>query len=410
MLLAPGAPRAEDFRSLLDAAWAAREPAQTALAARSARARAGRDAAAAWWPGAPALTLAGRSDHVGSNRGQREWEAELSLPLWQPGQRSRAQSSAAAQVEEVEAAARHARWALAGELREAWWALRLAEAEQQLAQQRLDQAQATLDDVQARTRAGDSTPLDQNLAAAERTIAAVEAAQARIAAESAARQFAALARGAAPPRQAEQPAAGDAPAASTGSPGAATTPTDAIAVGTALDDHPEAGAQRARIAALRSRVAQADGEARAPLELSVGASRERDGAAEPWQQRARVAIRVPLGGEPQNRPRVAELQAELAAAEAAFDEWRARQAASLAAARAEWMASREAATLLAERAALLQQALAWVQQAHRAGQFDLPRLLRATAEAADARARAERARIEAARAVSRWNQALGMLP
>jgi cobalt-zinc-cadmium efflux system outer membrane protein len=396
LLSAPAPSRAEDFKALLDAAWAARAPAQAALAAREAQAQAGQAAASAWWPEAPALTLAGRGERPGSLRGQREWEAELSLPLWPRGQRARARDSASALSGEVVADAAQARWLLAGALREAWWALRLAEASAQQAQQRLAQAEALLADVALRQRAGDSTPLDQHLAAAERASAAAEASSARAAAEAAARRFAALARGAAPPRQAEQAAA-------------ATKPEPAAA-DDALDPHPEAAALRARIAGLRTRVALADGEARAPMELALGVSRERDGASEPWQHRARIALRLPLGGETQGRPRVAELQAELAAAEAALDDWRAQHAATRAAAAAELRARQEAATAMTERAALLQQALTWVRQAFVAGQFDLPRLLRAMADASQAEAQAEQARIEAARAVSRWNQALGHHP
>ncbi len=263
LLSAPATSRAEDFKALLDAAWAARAAAQAALAAREAQAQAGQAAASAWWPEAPALTLAGRGERPGSLRGQREWEAELSLPLWPRGQRARARDSASALSGEVVADAAQARWLLAGALREAWWALRLAEASAQQAQQRLAQAEALLTDVALRQRAGDSTPLDQHPAAAERASAAAD---------------------------------------------------------DALDPHPEAAALRARIAGLRTRVALADGEARAPMELALGVSRERDGASEPWQHRARIALRLPLGGETQGRPRVAELQAELAAAEAALDD------------------------------------------------------------------------------------------
>ena len=395
LLAAPAPSQAEDFKALLDAAWAARAPVQAALTAREAQARAGQAAASAWWPQAPAMTMAGRGERPGSLRGQREWEAELSLPLWPRGQRARARDSASALSGEVAAEAAQARWLLAGALREAWWGLRLAEASAQQAQQRLAQAEALLADVALRQRAGDSTPLDQHLAAAERASAAAEASRARAAAEAAERQFAALARGAAPPRQAEQAAA-------------ATRPEPAA--NDALDPHPEAAALRARIAGLRTRVALADGEARAPMELALGVSRERDGAAEPWQHRARIALRLPLGGDTQGRPRVAELQAELAAAEAALDDWRAQHAATRAAAAAELRARQEAATAMTERAALLRQALTWVRQAFVAGQFDLPRLLRAMADASQAEAQAEQARIEAARAVSRWNQVLGHHP
>jgi hypothetical protein len=39
-------------------------------------------------PAAPAIGLLNRNDLITSNRGEREWEAELELPVWLPGQRA----------------------------------------------------------------------------------------------------------------------------------------------------------------------------------------------------------------------------------------------------------------------------------------------------------------------------------
>ena len=39
-------------------------------------------------PAAPAIGLLNRNDAITSNRGEREWEAELELPVWLPGQRA----------------------------------------------------------------------------------------------------------------------------------------------------------------------------------------------------------------------------------------------------------------------------------------------------------------------------------
>lgn len=83
-----------------------------------------------WIPEPPTLSVSGRSDQIDANSGLREWEAEISQPIWLWGQRDRV-AQAVAQSEREAGIQRfaHERWQLAG-LREAWWEVRLAEAEQ----------------------------------------------------------------------------------------------------------------------------------------------------------------------------------------------------------------------------------------------------------------------------------------
>jgi cobalt-zinc-cadmium efflux system outer membrane protein len=175
-------------------------------------------------------------------------------------------------------------------------------------------------------------------------------------------------------------------------------------------DHPLLEAGQARLQLAQARLALAQTEGREAPELSLGLTRERGAALEPWQNSARVALRWPLGDDSRQRPRQRAAEAEVAEAALALDQSRRQQAAAMATARTELQEARRMAALQQERSALAAEALDWTRQAFLAGQFDLPTLLRAQAEAASARAQAQRARLEADRAVSRLLQTLGWTP
>lgn len=75
---------------VFEQAWQ-RHPAFQSLSDRKAASAASRQAAQAWTAQAPSLDVRTQDDRVGSDRGAREWEAGVVLPLWLPGQRARAQ-------------------------------------------------------------------------------------------------------------------------------------------------------------------------------------------------------------------------------------------------------------------------------------------------------------------------------
>lgn len=374
---------ASDWAALVDAAWSQR---QAAAEARLAQGDAARRAAAAALPDAPSLTLAGRGDRVDPRRGAREWEAELSAPLWWPGQRDGALAVAEAERSLQRATLARERWQLAGDLREAIWALWLAQADADAAAARQRQAGQLAGDIERRVQAGDLAPLDLNQARAAVAAATAEAARSHAAQQAAGQRFAALAAGGRLPAQPEPPAAGPA------------------------EPHPLLAEMQARGQLALARLAQAGRDRRDPPELALALSRERDGSAQPWQHRARLALRLPLGERGSSLQRQAAAASDDAEARQALVSTQRSLAAEHAAAHAQLDAARRAATALTEQARLAQQSLDWVEQAFRAGQLGAPALLRAAAEQADAQAQASRARLEAGRAVSRLHQTLGSMP
>lgn len=69
-------------------AWA-RQPEAQSLDLRRDAAEARRQVAGSWTAQPPSLELAGKTDQLNKNQGNREYAAGVTLPLWLPGERSR---------------------------------------------------------------------------------------------------------------------------------------------------------------------------------------------------------------------------------------------------------------------------------------------------------------------------------
>ena len=61
-----------------------------------------RDAASALFAAPPSIALSARSDRYNRNRGDREIEADVSVPLWMPGTRDKAQRLALVESSQVD--------------------------------------------------------------------------------------------------------------------------------------------------------------------------------------------------------------------------------------------------------------------------------------------------------------------
>ncbi len=93
-------------------------------------------------PGNPAVRLERTTDRWHHNNGDRETVAEISAPIWMPGQRSGRQAVAAAKRMEAEADVATARWVLAGAVREAYWKTWEARELLRTAEERLDRSKS----------------------------------------------------------------------------------------------------------------------------------------------------------------------------------------------------------------------------------------------------------------------------
>lgn len=385
MVLGLSAPlSAATLKDVLDHAWS-----NQTEAARSAQYDAQMATSQAWFPESPAVSISGRSDQIDANKGLREWEAEISLPLWLPGQRNRAQSVAQSERDAGKQRFVFDRWQLAGELREAWWDVRFAEAEQNEAERKLKDAQQLEADVLRRVNAGELAPLDLNQARANLATAKIEALRAQAVITRTRQQFNAISKNALVPDQPEK---------------------QVLDTMYPLSQHPALNNFTAMATAAQAKLYQANGDTRSAPEIGLALTRERGNSNESYQNLAKVTLKLPFGSESRNQSRITAANADLIEAAVTTEQTRRKIEAAVVASLGELDQTRSALLIQQERLQLAEQSLAWVDKAFRSGQLDLPARLKAEAELTNARLSLTRAQLESARAISRYNQAVGVLP
>jgi outer membrane protein TolC len=378
----------------LEQAWRL-HPQAAALDARDAEAQAAREIAAGLTPEPGAVSIGSRNDRWNRDRGQQEYEVELATPLWLPGQKAAREDAAASQVDEVAAQRVALRWELAGELREAWWALAAARNAKALAARRVETARALESDVRRRFLAGDLSRIDGNLAQSE-----VLAAEAELIEAEASRLQA---------EQALQTLTGVSAPADVGEEAPTPTPI-AQQTAEAAATHPLLAAAAAASRSARARTAVAAESRRAAPELALRAVRERGDFAEPYNNSIGVRLRIPFSSGAVVRRDTAAAQAEASQADAEMLRARTRVELETERARRTLTAAGQQLAMAAERRALAADNLRLAEKAFALGETDLSALLRIRAAAFDAESFYDRQRVARAAAISRLNQALGVLP
>lgn len=386
LLIAPAG--AATLHEAFEAAWLLQPEAQ-ATAARQSELNARRQAADALLPEPPSISLMHKTDQAQRNLGYREWEAEVAAPLWQPGDSRRLTAAIEREQDGFRLAQQANRLKLAGEVREAVWEARLAEAELQFAQRKLAEARQLAQDVARRHKAGEQSKVDLNQAQSLALAADSARLQAEAAAQRARRRLQAMTGLDAEPSSAEPEAAAPARPA---------------------DIHPAIGAAQAAVLTAQAKLAQVSGNRRDNPELSLAYSSERAESGAPSEGKLAVRIKLPFGGDNRNLPRIAAANAELIEAQARSAQASRQASAELAVAQAELAQAADALALAEQRAALARDTHGWLEKAFRLGELDLPGLIRANADRDDAELSLARARIERGRALSRYNQAAGVLP
>ena len=145
----------------------ARTPMQASLQSRDVMVSAKNRIANAMLPSAPAVGIIHQNDAIGSGRGERDWQAELELPVWQPKQRDNRLKVAEA-IQSSTSASRHSlKLQVAGQLREALWNIAANDNNLSLAINKLQVAKKLQSDVDKRYRAGELAKTDAMLAEQE---------------------------------------------------------------------------------------------------------------------------------------------------------------------------------------------------------------------------------------------------
>ncbi|RAI59622.1 TolC family protein [Roseicella frigidaeris] len=340
--------------------------------------------------GSPAIGSSFRSDTRGP-RLANEWDVEIGAPLWLPGQRSALAGTVNAGVEEQERRFALRRLELAAQLRDAYWAVGLAESEWRVARDRLATARDIGRDVQRRVELGDIPATEALLTRNEELTAELDLARAEAAVAAARAAYRTLTGGS----EAAFEAGGRVP-----------RPLGGPANGEA---HP---AIRAAEAALATAEARARLVAATPIdnpELGLF-TRGQGGPVTENGTSLGLRVRIPLPTEARNAPRRADAEAERTRAEGELLQARRLVEGEIRLARLGLGATERARQLAADRRAVAERQLAAGRTAFRSGEigaFDLFRIRQLQIEAAAVDARAE---VDVGRARSRLNQALGLAP
>ena len=387
LVLASGIAHAQGLHDAFEKAWE-RQPLSQAQGYRAAELSARARAAKSWVPAPPSVGVRERSDRFNGNAGIREFETELAVPLWLPGQRDRQAALVNAETDLQRDTVAAARWKLAGEVRDAYWQARSAEGDAVVARRRLDDAATLAADVERRLKAGDLARTDFNQAKGAENAARAAVGESELRKTRAMQSFAVLTGLGVLPDGDEAPAATPLPSA----------------------DHPTLRALERTAAVADARVRQAAGDTRDSPELTLGWRRERSTSVDPYAATVTLGIRIPFATDSRNEPRIAAANAEFIEARTAIVRQRDIVEADTVASSHELAQARDALALAEERQRLAAENDQLLGKAFKLGEIDLATRLRIAAERYAADADVSRSRLELGRAASRLNQAFGVLP
>lgn len=379
-----GSAQAATLRDALDHAWAIQA---NQLSARDQQFAAQVSASQAWTPAPPSVGVFNTTDQLNGDYGRREWEVGVSAPIWLPGQRDQAEALANAEKNAFSGRSALSRWQLAGQLRESWWAVRFAQVDLSSANRQLDEAQALAKDVGMRVQAGDLAALDQSQAKSRIQQAKQQQSIAQLELQRAYQAFALISRGAVLPQQ-----------------------NEILETPPALELHPVLSSLQDATRSAQARLEQATGDTRDAPEVALSYTSERDAFDDPYRGRIKLGITVPFGSESRNQPRITAANADWIEAQTTRELESQRISAELASARLELSQSQQQQALAVEELPRVNERAGWVAKGFRLGQFDLITQIRSQQELLDAQSQVTRAEYAIGRAISRFNQAAGVLP
>ncbi|MCU0870361.1 MAG: TolC family protein, partial [Burkholderiales bacterium] len=317
-----------------------------------------------------------------------EVEAEIEVPMWLPGQRQVVATAAQRDGVAVDARARAAAWRVAGLVREAAWAERVARAEVDVATRRVAIAESLDAAVEKRLRGGDIAKADRLQTRDELLAARGALAEARARQEVARAQWTRV----------------------TGL-DALVDALEEVEVGTPFDErHPMLAGARATTEAAREAVNVAQTLRRDPPVVALQNRSDRDVTDGDFRNTVRLLVRIPFATDARNRPRIATAEADLTQAMTDEVRLRAEVAASVRQAHAELDAARAAADFARARVAAADEAWRLTRRGFEAGEIAVANVLLALARRQAADAASTTADIAAGRARSRLRQAVGLLP
>lgn len=366
-----------------------RNPQQYVLHAMRGEAQARYLQARSLLPNAPAMTFRHQSDTVGSGRGEREWEAEMELPVWLAGQRKAREAVANHTEATLQASQQGLVLQVSGLLRDALWDMQINAETVALFNARLATVRRLEQDVLRRIQAGELAKTDGMLAQNDTLQAQAALLKAEAELKHAKYRYITL----------------------TGLHEVPANFAERLSSQTSLSEqHPVLVALQAQIASARSERSLVDLERRDNPQVILSTRTIRGGFDYLFNDSVGVKIRIPFSTESRNAPLVASAESNIARYMADLERAKLVMGMQLHEAEHNLHVTQAELSILKQQHLLAQENRRLANKAFRLGEIDLVHLMRIEAIAFEAERNVSLKTIQSQWEIARYNQAVGVLP
>lgn len=366
-----------------------RHPKQHELDAMNNTAKAQYLHASGVFPTAPAATLRHQNDTLGSNRGEREWEAEFEMPIWLSGQRAARQALAKDFELGLGTSRKSLMLQLAGVLRDAVWDIRMSQESETLYESRLKIARKLEQDVAARYRAGELAKTDLMLAQNETLQAESAFVRAQAEVKHAKHRYIALTGMNEIPENLDE----------------TLSELDAL-----NDQHPLLEEANSRIEIAKGEREVVGVERREPPQLIVSARSQRGPTDNFYNDGVGFKVRIPFASETRNAPLLANAESNIASAMTELGKLRLTMETALHEAEHNLQVTQKELELATKQSQVTQESVQLARKAFKLGESDLISLLRSESQAFEVERALTSKKIQLQWDIARYNQAVGVLP
>jgi len=366
----------------------ARNPMQATLQSRDSLVSAKNIVAKAMLPSSPAINVLHQNDVLGSGRGEREWQAELELPVWLPNQRNNRLKVADAMQSNVNAGRDSLKLQVAGMLRDALWDVALNENSHALAINKYELASKLQLDVEKRYKAGEMAKTDAMLAQQETLRAEKEQLRAEAELMHARHRYFLLT-------------------------GLREIPAKFEEQQSTLEDYSQSSIwaeAESKVGLAETERTLAQVESRENLQLLVNLRSTKGAFDNLSNESVGVKVRIPFGGESRAAP--IKAAAELGVGQALTERETLRNALETMMHEAEHNlnVSRAELAIVTKQFEIAKESSKLAQKAFQLGETDLVSLIRVQAQTYEAERAYTTRKIQVQWDIARYNQAVGVLP
>ncbi|MFQ6404771.1 TolC family protein [Methylophilus sp. 'Pure River'] len=363
-------------------------PQQSLLAAHQQMVQARRTMANSWLPQAPSVGFSHQNDALMSNRDEREWQAQVQIPIWLPGQRQ-ARSQVASLADDSLSQDRAGLQQLAADLlRNAVWDIAMRRSDVGLADARRNTMRSLTEDVQKRFKAGEVAKLevmqvDQETLQAERLRVTAHA-------ELMHAQF----------RYQQLTGLNEIPAKL----------EESLSTREDYADSPYWQAAQAKVKLAEGQRDLTIIEQRQNPQLTLSTRTIQGGFDYAYNSSMGIAINIPLQSEVQRAPLLANAEQNIGDARTQLETLRRQLENNLHEAEHNLHVSRQELTLIQQQQSIASENASLARKAYRLGELDLNQLLRLQLLAFEAERSLSSQQLQVQWNIAKYNQAVGVLP